>query len=224
MPVEVKICGLKTPDMMAACLDAGADYVGLVFFPRSPRDVSLADAATLAGPARGRSKIVALAVDADDALIDDIARLVRPDFIQVHGAETVERVRAVKARTGLKVIKAIKVGTPADAAAALEFAGAADLILFDAKAPQPAKNDGSMPLPGGNGHAFDWRMLDGVKDQVRYMLSGGLHPGNVREAVRRTGTRAVDVSSGVELAPGEKSAALIRSFIQAAKAGLDQSV
>jgi phosphoribosylanthranilate isomerase len=216
MPVDVKICGLKTTEMLDAALEAHADYIGLVFFSRSPRNVALTDAAALARRARGRSQIVALIVDADDAAIDAVTAEVRPDWLQLHGNESPARVRAIKALTGTRIIKAIKVATASDAATALEFITAADLILFDAKAPSASLG----ALPGGNGLAFDWQMLDGIKDRVRYMLSGGLHPGNVANAIRATGATAVDVSSGVESAPGEKDANLIREFVRSAKAGV----
>jgi phosphoribosylanthranilate isomerase len=213
MAVEVKICGLKTATMLDVALEARADFVGLVFFGRSPRNVGLAEAAELADRARGRAQIVALAVDPDDAAVDAIVSQVRPGWLQLHGSETSARVAEVKARSGLRIIKAIKVATASDAAAALDFAHACDLILFDAKAPPALAG----ALPGGNGLAFDWQTLDGVKDRVRYMLSGGLHPGNVADAIRATGATAVDVSSGVESAPGEKDANLIRAFVRSAK-------
>jgi phosphoribosylanthranilate isomerase len=212
MPVDVKICGLKTTDMLDVALAAGADYVGLVFYGRSPRNVTLRDAAALANRARGRSHIVALIVDADDAAIDAISADVQPDWLQLHGRETPARVSQIKARSGAKVIKAIKVATAADAATALDFSDA-DLILFDAL-PPPAL---AGALPGGNGLAFDWQTLQDVKHRVRYMLSGGLNPDNVAAAIRATGTMAVDVSSGVERAPGEKDANLIRAFVRSAK-------
>jgi phosphoribosylanthranilate isomerase len=209
MSVEVKICGLKTAAMLDVALEARADYVGLVFFDRSPRHVDVLNAAALANRARGRAAIVALIVDADDTAIDTIFTEVRPDWLQLHGDETPARVAEIKSRTGIRLIKAIKVASATDASAAL----AADLILFDAKA--PAALPGA--LPGGNGLSFDWQALSDVKDRVPYMLSGGLNPGNVAAAVRATGARAVDVSSGVESAPGEKDANLIRSFIRSAK-------
>jgi phosphoribosylanthranilate isomerase len=212
MAVDVKICGLKTVAMLDVALEARAEYVGLVFFGRSPRNIALSDAAVLADRARGRSQIVALMVDADDAAIDAITAQVRPDWLQMHGSETPARVAAIKARTGTNIIKAINVATASDAATALEFT-AADLILFDAKAPPALPG----ALPGGNGLSFDWATLADVKERVRYMLSGGLHPGNVADAIRATGTTAVDVSSGVESAPGEKDANLIRQFIRSAK-------
>jgi len=197
---------------MAVALDAGADYVGLVFFAPSPRNVALAVAAPLAAQARGRAKVVALVVDADDALITSIVREVGPDILQLHGSETPARVAEIKRLSGCAVMKVIKVETTADAARALDYAGIADLILFDAKAPEGAL------LPGGNGIAFDWTTLDDVKDKVPYMLSGGLSPATVADAIRRTGTTRVDVSSGVEIRPGAKDAGLIRAFIANARA------
>ena len=211
MSVQVKICGLSTADTMEAALALGADYVGLNFFPPSPRYVTPAKAAPLAAMARGRTKIVALIVDADDALLKDIADAVKPDYFQLHGNETPERVTAVKALTGKPVIKAIKVGGPEDVAMATEFVGVADLLLFDAKAPATLKN----ALPGGNGIPFDWSLLEGKRS---FMLSGGLNPANVAEAIRFTGAPIVDVSSGIESAPGKKDLGLIRKFIEAAKA------
>lgn len=212
MPVDVKICGLSTPETMAAALEAGADFVGLVFFPKSPRHVSLPRAAELAEKARGRARIVALTVDADDALLAAIASEVRPDFIQAHGSETPERVAAITALTGLPVIRAIKVSGPADIAAAAAYSEAASLILYDAKAPESLVGG----LPGGNGHVFDWTLL-GEKQRPAFMLAGGLTAANVARAIEITGAPMVDVSSGVETAPGVKDVALIREFIAAAK-------
>lgn len=212
MTVQVKICGLSTAETMEAALDAGADLVGLVFFPKSPRNVSLEQAKALAGQARGRAKIVVLTVDADDALLSAIAREVKPDLIQAHGAETPERVAAITALTSLPVIKAIRVRDAADIASAAAFSGAASLILYDAKAPETLGN----ALPGGNGHAFDWGLLEGAR-RPAFMLAGGLTPQNVAEAICVTGAPVVDVSSGVESAAGIKDAGLIRKFIEAAK-------
>jgi phosphoribosylanthranilate isomerase len=213
MTVAVKICGLSTPETVAAALDAGADYVGFVFFPKSPRHVTLAQAAALAGQARGKAKIVALTVDADDALLLDIVRDVKPDLIQAHGAETPERIAAIRALTGTGVMKALKVGGPEDIAAARDYAAVADLVLFDAKAPASLKE----ALPGGNGLSFDWSLLADGRGGHRFMLSGGLTPENVAEAVAVTGAGLVDVSSGVESAPGIKDPARIRKFIEAVK-------
>lgn len=213
MAVEVKICGLSTPETMAAALDAGADLVGLVFFPKSPRNVSLERAAMLAAQARGRARVVALTVDADDALLISIATAVMPDLVQAHGAETPERVAEIAAITGRPVIKAIKVKEAGDVAAAAAFSEAASLILYDAKAPEALAGTA---LPGGNGHAFDWSLLEGGQ-RPAFLLAGGLTPDNVAEAIRLTGAPMVDVSSGVESAPGVKDAGLIRKFIEAAK-------
>lgn len=211
--IAVKICGLKTADALDAAIDAGADYIGLVFFPKSPRNVDGAAARTLAGRSRGRVEIVALLVDPTDSDIADAMSAADPDILQLHGAESPDRVRAIATATGRRVMKAIKVETAADAALALAYKDAADLILFDAKAPKGAV------LPGGNGVPFDWRALADVTPQLagRWMLSGGLTPDNVPEAIRLTAAPAVDVSSGVECAPGVKDAALIRRFLQAAK-------
>jgi phosphoribosylanthranilate isomerase len=211
MPTEVKICGLKTVEAVDAALDGGADYIGLVFFPRSPRHVDAKSALKLADRARGQSKIVALFVDPDDKVLDCIIESVQPDMIQLHGDESGPRVREIRKRFHLPVIKAIKVGTAVDAARALRYNESADLILFDAKAPAGAK------LPGGNGLSFDWRALADVKDHMKFMLSGGLTPENVGAAIAATGAGAVDVSSGVESAPGVKDNEMIRRFLQAVK-------
>jgi phosphoribosylanthranilate isomerase len=199
---------------MRAALDAGADYVGLVFFPKSPRNVTMGAAGELAVMARGRAVSVALLVDPDDALVD-AAAAAGPDMIQLHGDESPERAAAIRVRSGRGIIKAVKVGGADDARAASAYLGAADIILFDAMPPRTAG-----ALPGGNGAAFDWRALaEAGPPPDGFILSGGLNPGNVREAIAMTGARAVDVSSGVERAPGEKDEDLIRRFIQAAKSG-----
>ncbi len=215
MPAKVKICGLRTKDALDAALSGGADFVGLVFYPQSPRNVTMAEAAALARAARGKAQVVALLVDPDDALLAEIAGRVRPDLLQLHGSETPARVAEIKARCNIAIMKAIKVETAADAEAALAYKDTADLILFDAKAPKELAG----ALPGGNAITFDWRALDGVKDKVAWMLAGGLTPDNVAEAIRLTGATRVDVSSGVELQPGEKSPELIRRFLRAVKAG-----
>ena len=211
---KVKICGLRTDAALEAALAGGADYVGLVFFPPSPRNLApeAEVARGLAARARGRAGIVALMVDPDDALIEAVVASADPDILQLHGEETPERVAEVRRRWGKPVMKAIKVETAADAEAALRYRGSADLILFDARAPLESTR------PGGNGAPFDWRALLGVKDEVAYMLSGGLTPDNVADAIRATGAGMVDVSSGVEVAPGEKDPELIRRFLRAAKA------
>ncbi len=207
---KVKICGIRTAEAMQAALAGQAEFIGLVFFPPSPRNVPVADAVPLAEAARGRAVIVALTVDADDALVDDVMTRVRPDMLQLHGSETPERAAALRERYRVKVMKAIKVETRADAEAALAYRDHADLVLFDAKPPQGADR------PGGHGAVFDWRLLDRIAGKVPFMLSGGLTPGNVADAIRATGAVTVDVSSGVETAPGVKSPALIQAFIKAA--------
>lgn len=209
---KVKICGLKTQAALEAALAGGADYVGLVFFPPSPRNIAPEAAKPLAALARGRAKIVALLVDPDDALIESVITAVDPDLLQLHGEETPERVREVRKRWGKPVMKAIKVATAEDANAAVDYASAADLILFDARAPKDSTR------PGGHGAAFDWHLLDGVKGRMPFILSGGLTPDNVAEAIGITGAPMVDVSSGVERRPGEKDPELIRRFLRAAKA------
>jgi len=213
MTVDVKICGLRTQAALQAALQGGADYVGLVFHAASPRNLDLKTARKLAETARGRAKIVALLVDPDDAQLAEVVAAVDPDLIQLHGAETPARVAEIAERFARPVMKAVKVAGPADAEAALAYKGKADLILFDAKAPE----DREGTLPGGNGAAFDWQALESVRGKLPYMLAGGLTPLNVGEAIRLTGAAAVDVSSGVESRPGEKDAELIRRFLHAAK-------
>jgi phosphoribosylanthranilate isomerase len=213
MPVDVKICGLKTPETVTAALDAGADLVGFVFYPKSPRNVAPEAARSLAEIARGRATIVALIVDASDDLIDEIACEVDPDFFQAHGHESPERVAEISARTGRQVIKAIKIETQADLAQAKAYAHSAALILYDAKAPDTLTG----ALPGGNGIAFDWRLLGAEGADSSFILSGGLTAGNVAEAIKVTGAGIVDVSSGVETSPGIKDITLIREFVAAAK-------
>jgi phosphoribosylanthranilate isomerase len=213
MPVEVKICGLSTLETVEGSIAAGADYIGLNFYPASPRYVTLEHAAELAAIARDRVKIVALVVDAPDSLLQDIMAMVDPDFIQAHGGEDPERIAAIARLTGRPVIKAIRVRDAADVAAAADFASVASFILYDAKAPETLSN----ALPGGNGHAFDWQLL-GAENRPAFMLAGGLTWDNVADAIRLTGAPVVDLSSGVESAPGVKDIGLIRKFIEAAKA------
>jgi len=210
MAVRVKICGLATEEALGAAIDAGADYAGLVFYPGSPRNLSLRTAAALGRAARGRIQTVALLVDPEDRELEEILSEIQPDIIQLHGAETPERVAEVRIRAARPVIKAVKVATAADIVAASAFP-AADIILFDAK---PAKN---AALPGGNGVPFDWPLLGETPPEHPFMLSGGLTPDNIAEALRLTGAQAVDTSSGVECAPGEKDPDAIARFVQAAK-------
>lgn len=208
--VRVKICGLRTAGDVAAVAAAGAAYAGFNFFPKSPRYVTVDEARSLAlGAAEGLCK-VALVVDADDAALDAIVGAVPLDMLQLHGHETPARVAEVKARYGLPVMKVIGVAGEGDLASLTEFSLVADQLLIDAKPPKDAV------LPGGNGLAFDWRLLVGRKWLRPWMLAGGLNAGNVAEAVRLTGARQVDVASGVESAPGVKDADKIAEFVRAA--------
>ena len=212
MAAEVKICGLSTADTMAAALEAGAAYIGLVFYPRSPRHVGLDQARSLAAQARGRARIVALTVNAPDEELSALMASVAPDLIQAHGEETPARVEEITRRFA-PVIKAIAVKSADDIAAAREFRDRAEMVLFDAKAPETLEN----ALPGGNGLSFDWSLLSADGRPRRFMLSGGLNPENVARAISMTGAPIVDVSSGVESHPGLKDARLIRNFIEAAR-------
>lgn len=211
MSLIVKICGLSTEETLDAALAAGADMVGLNFFPPSPRFIPLDTARRLAARARGRAEIVALCVGMDDADLSEIVAAVKPDWLQLHGKDSPERTAAVR-RFPAKVMKAVHIATAADLAAARAYADAADRLLLDATPPKGAV------LPGGNGAPFDWTLLRGFRPAKPYLLSGGLTPGNVAEAIRISGAPGVDVSSGVETAPGRKDPDLIRAFIAAARA------
>jgi phosphoribosylanthranilate isomerase len=213
MSLIVKICGLSTPEATEVALDESADMVGFVFFPPSPRHLSFEAAHLLGQRVRGRAQKVALTVDADDAWLDAIVRSLRPDMLQLHGKETAARVAALKRRFGLPVMKAVPIEQKDDLAVAANYIAVADRILFDARAPRHATR------PGGLGKAFDWRLLENLALGVPFMLSGGLDAGNVAEAVRITKAPGVDVSSGVERAPGEKDPDKIRAFIRAARKG-----
>jgi phosphoribosylanthranilate isomerase len=213
VPAEVKICGLSTPATVEAAVAAGAQYVGLVFYPPSPRSVDVGVARSLADLARGKAKIVAVVVDADDEQLARISASVRPDYFQAHGREDARRVAAMTRSAGVPVIKAIRVDNPVDIEAASGYRDAAALLLFDAR-PLAAF---AGALPGGNGVAFDWALLCRGGAPLRFMLSGGLNPDNVAAAIELTGAPIVDVSSGVELAPGIKDIGLIRKFIAAAR-------
>ncbi len=207
MTVKVKICGLSEPVTLNAALDSGADFVGLMFFAKSPRNVSLDQARVLADIASGIAKVATVVVDADDSLLRDIATQVKPDYIQAHGKETPDRIAAIKTLTGIPVVKVISVADAADVARARIYDGTVEFMMFDAKT--------TGPLPGGMGHAFDWSLLSAAPHP--YMLAGGLKPETVAGAIAQTGARMVDVSSGVESAPGLKDEHLIRKFIEAAK-------
>jgi phosphoribosylanthranilate isomerase len=210
--IEIKICGIKDLAAMDAALGAGADLVGLVFFPPSPRSVSLDEGAALAARARGRAQVVALTVDADDALLEGIAGKVGPDIFQLHGSETTARTAEVRKQLARAVMKALPVETASDLMAVPAYAAVADRILFDARPPQNATR------PGGHGRPFDWTLLAHVDRTKPIMLSGGLDPDNVADAIRTVRPDAVDVSSGVENSPGVKDAGKISKFIANARA------
>jgi phosphoribosylanthranilate isomerase len=212
MSLLVKICGLSTRETLEVALGAGADMVGFVFFPPSPRHISLETARELGKQAKGRAVKVALTVDADDATLDNIVETLRPDILQLHGKETTARLRDIKARFGLPLMKALPVETLADLAPLAGYADIADRILFDARAPKGATR------PGGLGEVFDWHLLENLNLELPFMVSGGLGAANLMEAVRVTRAGGVDVSSGVERSPGVKDPELIREFIRAARA------
>ena len=210
MPTEVKICGLSDEESVDAALEAGADFVGFVFFPPSPRNVEIAAATALARRARGKAQIVALTVDADDVLITGITEGLRPDLLQLHGKETPARAAAVRKLIGRPVMKAIGVAKAADLGRTRDYP-AAERFLLDTKPPEDATR------PGGNAAAFDWRILEGFVSSKPWLLAGGLKPANVASALAATGTGGVDVSSGVESAPGKKDSTLIRAFVRAVR-------
>lgn len=212
MTVAVKICGLSTEETLEAALDAGADVVGFVSFPKSPRHVELDRLAALAATVGQRARIALLTVDADDALLTALTAVAAPHVLQLHGSESPERVRELKERFGREVWKAVAISESADLARAEPYWSVADRVLFDAKPPKGSA------LPGGNGVAFDWRLLAGLDPRRPFVLSGGLNPENVAEAVRVTRAPVLDVSSGVESAPGVKSPERIAAFIEAARA------
>ncbi len=212
MSLIVKICGLSTPATLDVALEAGADMVGFVFFPPSPRHLDLAQARELGARVRGRAGKVALTVDSDDAMLGNIVETLRPDLLQLHGKESVARIRDIKQTFGLPVMKAVGVETAADLASLPGYAAIADRILFDARAPKDATR------PGGLGMPFDWHLLENLDLEIPFMLSGGLTADNLAEALRVTRAGGVDVSSGVESAPGVKDADMIREFIRAARA------
>lgn len=217
MSLLVKICGLSTPETVDVALDAGADMVGFVFFPPSPRHLSLETGRDLGRQVKRRALKVALTVDADDATLDNIMDALSPDIFQLHGKESVARLRDIKQRFGRPVMKAVPVATAADLAVLPGYAAVADRILFDARAPKEATR------PGGLGEPFDWHLLENLDLNLPYMVSGGLHADNVAEAVRVSRAGGADVSSGIESAPGVKDPEMIKAFIRAARASQDAS-
>ena len=212
MPLTIKICGLTTPQALDVALDSGADLVGFVFFAPSPRNLGLELARTLGERVRGRAGKVALTVNANNHTLGGIVDALKPDMLQLHGKEAPERVAVVRSRFGLPVMKALPIAERADLSPIREYAQVADRLIFDARAPQDATR------PGGLGKPFDWTLLSGITPGVPFMLSGGLDANNVAQALRITRAPGVDVSSGVERAPGEKDPEMIRAFIRAARA------
>jgi phosphoribosylanthranilate isomerase len=210
MSLQIKICGLRTAETLDAALDAGADALGFVFFPASPRNISFEEARALSTRVKGRAMKVALSVDADDALLERIIEALSPGMLQLHGSETPARVAAVQKRFGLPVMKALPVATASDLAAVPAYAAVAGRIMFDALPPRDATR------PGGLGKPFDWHLLENL--DLAFMLSGGLDASNVAEALAVTRAAGVDVSSGVERAPGQKDVQKIRDFIRSARA------
>ena len=212
MSLLVKICGLSTPDTLDVALAEGADMVGFVFFPPSPRHISFDTARSLEVGVKDRARKVALTVDADDGLFETIVDALKPDMLQLHGHETPQRVAAIRESFGLPVMKALPIETKADLAATAAYTSVTDRLLFDARPPREATR------PGGLGKTFDWRLLKDLHLSIPFMLAGGVNAGNVAEALAITKAGGVDVSSGVESAPGVKDPDKIRAFIRAARA------
>jgi phosphoribosylanthranilate isomerase len=211
MSLTVKICGLSTVETLEAALDAGADMVGFVFFPPSPRHLGFDTARALGGRVRGRAQKVALTVDADEPFLAAVVEALQPDILQLHGTESVGHINAVRRTFGLPVMKALPIAVKDDLERIADYAAVADRLLFDARAPREATR------PGGLGNSFDWRLLEGIKADIPFMLSGGLDAENVGEALRITRAPGIDVSSGVECAPGQKDPDRIRAFVRAAQ-------
>ena len=208
MPVQVKICGINSVEAADAAVRAGADFAGLVFYKKSPRNIAPAVGARLADQLRNRVKVVALFVDAGDDELHHAIGIVRPDFLQLHGCETPERAAAIHSRFGVPVVKAVPVADADDLKNIRAYEDVADMLLFDAKG----------ATPGGNGAAFDWQLLRGRSFMRPWFLAGGLNAGNVARAIQATGAQGVDVSSGVETVPGVKDARMIREFVSEARA------
>jgi phosphoribosylanthranilate isomerase len=216
MSLIVKICGLSTLQTLDAALDAGADMVGFVFFPPSPRHLQFDLARALGQQVRGRAQKVALTVDADDAFLQSAVEALRPDILQLHGSESVAQIAAIRRKFGLPVMKAVPIAVKHDLARIGAYATVADRLLFDARAPRDATR------PGGLGNTFDWHLLENVRTPVPFMLSGGLDSDNVGEALRITRASGIDVSSGVERAPGVKDIDKIIAFVRAARSAAAQ--
>lgn len=215
MTFSIKICGLKTTEAVDLAVGRGATHVGFIFFPKSPRNIEPADAAALAERVRGRAKVVAVTVNADHDMLDEIVEILKPDILQLHGSESPEDILRIKAFYGLPVMKALSIRDADDLGKVDAYIGVADRFLFDAKAPAGSE------LPGGNGVSFDWALLDALDEGVDYMLSGGLNKDNVHDAVTMTRCTGIDVSSGVESAPGVKDLAMMNAFFDAARLAID---
>jgi phosphoribosylanthranilate isomerase len=218
MSLIVKICGLSTPETLDAALDAGADMVGFVFFPPSPRHLQFDDARALGQRVRGRAQKVALTVDAEEEYIAAVIKALQPDLLQLHGFESADRVEALRLTFGLPVMKALPIAVKGDLDRIARYATVADRLLFDARAPRDATR------PGGLGNTFDWHLLEDVHANVPFMLSGGLDVDNIGEALRITRASGIDVSSGVERAPGVKDVNKIIAFVRAARRAAAQQV
>lgn len=212
-PVVVKICGIKTSSILDAAIDAGADMVGFMHFTRSPRHVSIEDLATLIGEARGRIQTCVVLVNPDNSCVAEVAAL-GPDWIQLHGPESPHRVEAIRAEAGVEIMKAVPIGSADDVSHVAQFAEVADRILLDAKPPKGADR------PGGLGHTFDWNLLKALDPSIPFMLSGGLTPDTVADAIKTLRPFGVDVSSGVESAPGVKDKRLVEAFIRNVRAAV----
>ncbi|MBZ9602283.1 phosphoribosylanthranilate isomerase [Phyllobacterium chamaecytisi] len=212
MGLDIKICGLKTAEAVAAALDGGASHIGFIFFPKSPRYVDPREAGRLRQAAKGRAIAVAVTVDPDDVTLDAIVAAMQPDMLQLHGNENVNRVAEIRARYGLPVMKALALRERGDLEQIKPYIGVADRFLFDAKPPKGSE------LPGGNGVSFDWQVLSELDASTDYMLSGGLNASNIAEALRATNAQGIDISSGVESAPGVKDVGLIKDFFRAVRA------
>ncbi|MFC0480710.1 phosphoribosylanthranilate isomerase [Gellertiella hungarica] len=211
MKPDIKICGLKTAEAVTRAVEKGATHIGFIFFPKSPRNIEPDLAGRLADPVRGRVKVVAVTVDADNDDLDEIVDLLKPDILQLHGSESPDRVLTVKALYGLPVIKAFAIREASDLEKIDPYVGIVDRFLFDAKPPKGSE------LPGGNGVSFDWSLMQSLDEGVNYMLSGGLNKDNVAEALAVTRAPGLDVSSGVESAPGVKDLGMIDAFFDAVR-------
>jgi phosphoribosylanthranilate isomerase len=212
MKLDIKICGLKTPEAVDHAVSLGATHVGFIFFGKSPRHIEPSDAGLLADRVRGRAKIVSVSVDADNDDLDEIMAMIRPDILQLHGRESPDRALTVKATTGLPVWKALSISEAGDLDRVDDYDGIVNRFLFDAKAPKNSE------LPGGNGVSFDWTLLKGLSERIDYMLSGGLTKDNVGEAIRIARPAGIDLSSGVESSPGVKSLTMMDEFFEAVRA------